>query len=92
MKTAISISSTVDFVDKTIILRGWVDSKRDHGKVTFVDLRDRTGIIQCVGFQKMGEVTPETVLEVTGLVKTDQQVWLTQIWQRAQLKLKSSHT
>lgn len=69
MKTAIAISSTVDFVDKTITLRGWVDSKRDHGKVTFVDLRDRTGVIQCVGFQKMGEVTPETVLEVTGLVK-----------------------
>ncbi len=58
-----------DHIGKTITIQGWVDSKRDHGKVTFVDLRDRTGLVQCVGFQKMGELTPESVVSITGLVK-----------------------
>lgn len=48
---------------------GWVDTKRDHGKLTFIDLRDRTGKIQCVGFEKMGELTPESVVELRGTVK-----------------------
>lgn len=56
-------------VDKKITLKGWVDSKRDHGKLTFIDLRDRTGKVQCVGKNIMGELTPESVIEVTGLVK-----------------------
>ncbi len=52
-----------------VTLQGWVDSKRDHGKVTFIDLRDRTGKVQCVGFQMMGEITTESVIEIQGLVK-----------------------
>lgn len=52
-----------------VVLMGWVDTKRDHGKLTFIDLRDRTGKIQCVGFEKMGELTPESVVELRGTVK-----------------------
>jgi len=59
----------LDKIDQAIILKGWVDTKRDHGKLTFIDLRDRTGKIQCVGFEKMGELTPESVVEITGTVK-----------------------
>lgn len=54
---------------KTVKLQGWVDTKRDHGKITFIDLRDRTGSVQCVGYKKMGELTPESVVELIGLVK-----------------------
>lgn len=63
------IKDTLNKLDEQVVLKGWVDTKRDHGKLTFIDLRDRTGKIQCVGFQKMGELTPESVVQITGTVK-----------------------
>ncbi|MBP7774183.1 aspartate--tRNA ligase [Candidatus Woesebacteria bacterium] len=65
----ITIGQSVAHVGETITLQGWVDTKRDHGKLTFIDLRDRTGTVQCVGYQKMGELTPESVIKISGLVK-----------------------
>ncbi len=46
---------------------GWVHSIRDHGKVTFIDLRDRTGLVQLVG-KKLPKITSESVIEVKGEV------------------------
>lgn len=63
------IGSLPQCVGQTVTLQGWVDTKRDHGKLTFIDLRDRSGLVQCVGFQKMGELTVESVVELKGLVK-----------------------
>ena len=34
--------------DEKIILSGWVNKKRDHGNLLFVDLRDNFGLTQCV--------------------------------------------
>lgn len=65
----ILVKDSVNHVDEKILLKGWVATKRDHGKLTFIDLRDRTGIIQCVGFQKMGELTTESVVELVGTIK-----------------------
>ncbi len=56
-------------IGEAVKLQGWVDTKRDHGKLTFIDLRDRTSKVQCVGFGKMGELTVESVVEIEGLVK-----------------------
>jgi aspartyl-tRNA synthetase len=63
------VKDTTDNIDKQVLLQGWVATKRDHGKLTFIDLRDRTGIVQCVGFGKMGDLTTESVIEITGKVK-----------------------
>ncbi len=63
------ILEAVNEIGKEVTLQGWVDTKRDHGKLTFIDLRDRTGIIQCVGYQMMGELSSESVVEITGTIK-----------------------
>jgi aspartyl-tRNA synthetase len=63
------IREVVNKVGEKVVLQGWVATKRDHGKLTFIDLRDRSGVVQCVGFQKMGELTTESVIEIHGAVK-----------------------
>ncbi|MBI5045095.1 MAG: aspartate--tRNA ligase [Candidatus Levybacteria bacterium] len=63
------IAQTATMSGEKVVIEGWVDTKRDHGKLTFIDLRDRTGKVQCVGFQKMGELTVESVVRISGLVK-----------------------
>ncbi|MBN1168686.1 aspartate--tRNA ligase [Candidatus Woesebacteria bacterium] len=61
------VAETVEKVDENVILKGWIDSIRDHGKITFIDLRDRSGIVQCVG-QDLPSVTSESVVEIQGKV------------------------
>ncbi len=59
---------------QTARLSGWVHSKRDHGGLLFVDLRDHYGITQCVlpagtgGFDSADSLRAESVITVTGRV------------------------
>lgn len=61
------VGNTLEKVNQKVVLKGWVETIRDHGKITFIDLRDRSGIIQCVG-QNLPKVTPESVIELKGKV------------------------
>jgi aspartyl-tRNA synthetase len=55
----ISISRTKDLVGQEVALYGWVGNRRDHGKLIFIDLRDRTGVLQVVFTPKQGQVYEE---------------------------------
>jgi len=66
----ISVEQTVEMVGKEIELYGWVDTKRDHKKIVFIDLRDRTGIVQVVGGEDFKSLNAEDVVWIKGLVKT----------------------
>jgi len=57
-------------LNKKIKIAGWVNSRRDHGKIVFLDLRDKSGVLQVVLDSKMAEgIKEEDVLEVEGEVK-----------------------
>ena len=55
-------------IGQTVTLCGWVATRREHGeKLAFIDLRDHTGITQCVVDNSV-DVRPEYVIGVTGTV------------------------
>lgn len=63
-------------IDQTVTITGWVDRRRDHGGVIFLDMRDREGIVQVVfdpdteeHFQRADKVRSEYVLAITGRVR-----------------------
>ena len=60
---------TIEKVGKKVKLQGWVQARRDHGKLVFVDVRDRSGLVQLVGGEDMGSLGSEDVVEVEGDVK-----------------------
>ncbi|AQA19996.1 aspartate--tRNA ligase [Halioglobus japonicus] len=63
-------------IDETVTICGWVDRRRDHGGVIFLDMRDRDGIVQVVfdpdteeHFERADRVRSEYVLKITGRVR-----------------------
>jgi len=67
---------TESLMDQTVALCGWVNRRRDHGGVIFIDLRDREGTVQVVCdpdrpemFHIAEEVRNEFCLRITGLVR-----------------------
>ena len=61
-------------VGQTVRLSGWIQRKRDHGNLLFIDLRDHYGLTQCVldsssaVFKAVEAARPESVITVTGKV------------------------
>lgn len=69
---------TTQMVSSEVTLMGWVQKARDKGGIIFVDLRDRSGIMQLIfengsideeGFAKAGKLRSEFVIAVTGTVE-----------------------
>ena len=61
-------------VGDEVILSGWINKKRDHGNLLFIDLRDNYGITQCIidkensHFKKLEKIQLETVIKIDGKV------------------------
>ena len=56
-------------VGEKVLLAGWVVTRRDHGKLVFIDLLDRSGIIQVVGGEELSSLRPQDVIEIEGKVQ-----------------------
>ncbi len=70
------VIETKDLVGKEVNLYGWVNVRRDHGKIIFIDLRDRSGVIQMVFvpsnkdiYERATQLRSEWVIRVKGMVK-----------------------
>lgn len=77
IRSHVNGSLTTSDVGETVELAGWVAKRRDHGGLIFVDLRDRSGVIQCTfdpdasgeAFMVAERVRPEWVVQLTGTVR-----------------------
>ncbi|MBI5045797.1 MAG: aspartate--tRNA ligase [Candidatus Niyogibacteria bacterium] len=75
MPSRILIKEIINKIGEKVVLSGWVDVRRDHGKIIFLDLRDMSGKVQMVVTPKDEEtykiattLRPEWVVEIEGLV------------------------
>src|SRR3989338_3916068 len=75
MKDRVYIKDLKDHTGKEVVIAGWVDVRRDQGKMVFFDMRDMSGKVQCVALPSRAEaielakeIRPEWVLKITGLV------------------------
>jgi aspartyl-tRNA synthetase len=61
-------------IENEVILSGWINKKRDHGNLLFIDLRDNYGITQCIidkensNFSELEKIQLETVIKIDGKV------------------------
>jgi len=78
--THVMIERIAQHEGQAVTLKGWLYNKRSSGKLHFLQLRDGTGIIQCVVFsgnvspdvfEAAGKLTQESAFSVTGTVKAD---------------------
>ena len=76
MRTHYCGEVTEKFIGETVEICGWVNRRRDHGGVIFIDLGDRSGLVQVVYdpdiedvFKMAEQVRNEFVLKITGLVR-----------------------
>ena len=75
MQGRILVQDISSHVGETVVMAGWVHVRRDQGKMVFFDLRDMSGILQCVVLPNHTEaleiaknIRPEWVLKITGII------------------------
>ncbi|RJQ33324.1 aspartate--tRNA ligase [Candidatus Parcubacteria bacterium] len=76
--TRIKTSETINKIGETVLIKGWVNNRRNMGKIVFLDVRDRWGILQVVVVPSeldeasqslIASVRPEFVLAIEGIVQ-----------------------
>jgi asparaginyl-tRNA synthetase len=81
MSEVTTVESLSEHVGESVVLRGWVYNKSGKGKIAFVQLRDGTGVCQCVVlknqveeelFEAIGAAGQESALELVGVVSADE--------------------
>ncbi|RMF82630.1 MAG: asparagine--tRNA ligase [Chloroflexi bacterium] len=81
MATQITINQIADYDGQEVELRGWVYHRTGKGRLQFVQMRDGTGIVQCVAFKKemteddfalVKSLTQESSVIITGSVRADE--------------------
>lgn len=70
-------TETSKMIGQEVVLKGWINARRNMGKIVFLDLRDREGIVQVVGVpgeldeksnEELKRIRPEWVVEIKGIV------------------------
>ena len=81
MADIISIANIAEHTGSEVTVRGWVYSRTDKGRLQFIQLRDGSGIVQCVAFKKelareefeiASTLTQESSVIITGEVRADE--------------------
>jgi len=81
MSTVTTVEKLADHVGESVTLKGWIYNKSGKGKLAFVQLRDGSGVCQCVVlknqvseelFDAIGLAGQESALELTGVVSADE--------------------
>ncbi|MEJ2539568.1 MAG: OB-fold nucleic acid binding domain-containing protein, partial [Gemmatimonadota bacterium] len=80
MTDLVEIKDLHAHVGETVTLTGWVETTRNQGRIAFAEIRDGTGVVQCVFLKKQleesvweahGTLTQESTVAVTGEVRAD---------------------
>lgn len=80
MAQVITLDQIAQYVGQEVTVRGWVYNRTDKGRLQFIQLRDGTGIVQCVAFKKelnegefeiASKLTQESSVIITGEVRAD---------------------
>ena len=78
------------YIGQTLQVAGWIENIRDHGGVSFIDLRDMYGVLQVVmrDTSLLDGLTKEMCVSIEGLVEKGMKRHITQRFRQGQLNLK----
>jgi len=76
MKDRIVLADAVNSIGEEIGIAGWIEKRRDHGKMIFFDVRDRSALVQCIvlpdateAYEEAKKLRGEYIVALKGLVK-----------------------
>ncbi len=75
------ISDCLNKIGETVKISGWVQTVRSHGKIAFLDLKDRSGVIQIAAFEedtvkKISSLNQQDVVSIVGIVKKREEKYI----------------